>query len=170
MMNSKEIKIKYIRPGKGVTEFVEDLVAEGEQYLKTFKVFSNEIIESLTQSLRNHGLIAEHQITTSVTKIYFLDEYFDLLLFHDARGEILGYYSDIGTPVIRTPDGYQMTDWFLDIWLSPDGTLFELDLDEFEEALSNNLLNAREAEIARSTFARLIDEVKQGIYPHTYMR
>ena len=170
MMNSKEIKIKYIRPGKDVTEYIEDLVAESERYIKTFKVFPNDIIESLTQSLRNNGFIAKDQITTSVTKIYFFDEHFDLLLFQDEGGEILGYYSDIGTPLIKTPIGYQMTDWFLDIWLSPDGTLFELDLDEFEEALSKNLIDAAEAEIARSTFARLIDEVKQGIYPHAYMK
>jgi predicted RNA-binding protein associated with RNAse of E/G family len=63
-----------------------------------------------------------------------------------------------------------MTDWFLDIWLSPDGTLFELDLDEFEEALSKNLMSAAEAEIARRTFDRLIEEVKQGIYPHAYIK
>jgi predicted RNA-binding protein associated with RNAse of E/G family len=170
MRNTKEVKIKYIRPGKDVTEYIEDLVAENEQYIKTFKVFPNDIIESLTQSLRNNGFIAKDQITTSVTKIYFFDEHFDLLLFHEKGGEILGYYSDIGTPLIKTPNGYQMTDWILDIWLCPDGTFFELDLEEFEVALSNNLLNASEAEIARSTFSRLIEEVKQGIYPHAYMK
>lgn len=63
-----------------------------------------------------------------------------------------------------------MTDWFLDIWLRPDGTLFEMDMDDFEEAFSKNLLNATEAEIARNTFDRLINEVKQGIYPHAYIK
>ena len=62
-----------------------------------------------------------------------------------------------------------MIDWFLDIWLSPDGTLFELDEDEFEEALSRKLLTESEARIARETFNRLIQEVKDGIYPGTYL-
>ena len=169
-MTNQEIRIQYIRPGKDVTEFVEDLITENEHFIKTFKTLPDEIIESLTQALRKNGFIAQDQITTSITKIYFFDEHFDLLLFHGEQGEILGYYSDIGTPLTKTADGYQMTDWFLDIWLSPDGTLFELDLDEFEEALSKNLINPSEAEIARSTFARLIEEVKQGIYPHAYLK
>ena len=169
-MINQEVRIRYIRPGKDVTDFVEDLIAENEHFIKTFKTFPDEIVESLTQGLRKNGFIAQDQVTTSITKIYFFDEHFDVLLFHDERGEILGYYSDIGTPLIKTADGYQMTDWFLDIWLSPDGTLFELDLDEFEEALSKNLISAIEAEIARSTFARLIEEVKQGIYPHAYLK
>ena len=170
MTNPSEVRIEYIRPGKDVTEYVEDLVLENEEYIKTFKVFSDEITESLTQGLRKNGFISNGQITTSVTKIYFFHEHFDLLLFQDEQGKTLGYYSDIGTPLIKTANGYQMTDWFLDIWLSPDGKLFELDMDEFEEALSKDLMNTSEAEIARSTFARLIDEVKKGIYPHTYIK
>ena len=170
MMDRKEVRIQYIRPGKDVTEYIEYLVEENEQYIKTYKYFPSEIVESLTQSLRKNGFISNDRITTSLTKIYFFDEHFDLLLFRDEQGEILGYYSDIGTPLIITANGYEMTDLFLDIWLSPDGTLFELDIDEFEEALSKNLIDASQAEIVRSTFARLIEEVKQGIYPHTYIK
>ena len=169
-MTNKEVRIHYIRPGKEVTDYVENLVSVNEHYIKTFNPFPNAVVESLTNALRKNGFISQNQIATSITKIYFFDQHFDLLLFQDEQGEILGYYSDIGTPLIKTADGYQMTDWFLDIWLSPDGTLFELDLDEFEEALSKNLISAAEAEIARRTFARLIEEVKQGIYPHAYIK
>jgi predicted RNA-binding protein associated with RNAse of E/G family len=170
MTDQPEVTIEYIRPGKDVTEYREDLLAENEQYIRTFKVFPEAIITSLTASLRKNGFISNDQTTTSITKIYFFHEHFDLLLFHDEQGEILGYYSDIGTPLIKTANGYQMTDWFLDIWLSPDGTLFELDIDEFEEALSKNLLSTTEAEIARNTFARLIHDARQGIYPQAYMK
>ena len=166
----KEVRIEYIRPGKDVTNYVEGLVEANEEYIKTFKLFPEEIAESLTQSLRKNGFISAEQRTTCITKIYFFHEHFDLLLFQDEDRQPLGYYSDIGTPLVNAENGYQMTDWFLDIWLSPDGTLFELDLDEFEEALAQNLLNAGEAELARKTFARLIDEVRQGIYPNAYLR
>ena len=165
-----EVRIEYFRPGKETTEYIEDLVLETDQYLRTFKVFPPEIVASLSESLQNNGFLPGHVQTASVSKIYFYHEYFDLLLFHDEHGETLGYYSDVGTPLRKTAHGYQMTDWFLDIWLSPDGTLFELDLDEFEEALAKNLLTGTEAEIARNTFARLIAEVKEGIYPHAYLK
>lgn len=168
MMQS--ITVQYIRPGKETSFYNEDLLAENDEYLKTFKRLPDEIAKMLTQSLRDNGFIAQEQYCACVTKIYFFHEYFNLLQFQNEREEILGYYSDIGTPLSRTEHGFQMTDWFLDIWLSPEGTLFELDLDEFEEALTKNLMSTTEAEIARSTFRRLIDEVKQGIYPNAYLK
>jgi len=170
IMSSNEVTIVYIRPGKDMTHYVEDLVFENEEFIKTFKQFPSHISENLTQSLRKNGFISSNQIATAITKTYFFHEHFDLLQFQNEQGEILGYYSDIGTPLIKTTNGYQMTDWFLDIWLSPDGALFELDMDEFEEALSKDLLNAIDAKIARNTFARLIHEVKQGIYPGAYLK
>ena len=112
-MTNQEVRIQYIRPGKGVTDFVEDLITENEHSIKTFKTFPDDIVESLTQALRKNGFIAQDQITTCITKIYFFDEYFDLLLFQDEQGEILGYYSDIGTPLIEIEHGYQMTDAYL---------------------------------------------------------
>jgi predicted RNA-binding protein associated with RNAse of E/G family len=63
-----------------------------------------------------------------------------------------------------------MTDWFLDIWLPRDGSLVELDVDEFEQAVSAGLLADSEIETARRTFARLVAEVQEGIYPHAYLR
>lgn len=169
-MTSREIKIEYIRPGKGVQEYIENLVIENEQVLKTFKTFPEDIAESLTQSLRGNGFITEDQRTTAISKTYFFHEHFNLLQFLDEDHQILGYYSDIGTPLIRTSDSYQMTDWFLDIWLSPDGNLFELDMDEFEVARASNLLSPADAEVALATFSRLIDEVKRGIYPDAYLK
>lgn len=170
MTSPQEVKVEYIRPGKETNYYLEDLVFQNDEYIKTFKELPDEIADLLTESLRKNGFIGSDQRCTHVTKFYFFGEYFDLLLFQNQRLEILGYYSDIGTPLIQTENGFQMIDWFLDIWLSPDGTLFELDMDEFEEALSKNLLNETEAEIARRTFARLIDEVKQGIYPDAYLK
>jgi predicted RNA-binding protein associated with RNAse of E/G family len=170
MTKPSEVTIEYIRPGKDVQQFVEDLFFEDEQRLKTFKVFPDTIAERLTQSLRDNGFITESQRTTSITKIYFFHEHFNVLQFHDENRQTLGYYSDIGTPLAKLATSYQMTDWFLDIWLSPDGKLFELDVDEFEVALANHLLSEADALIARNTFTRLIDEVKLGIYPYAYIK
>jgi predicted RNA-binding protein associated with RNAse of E/G family len=164
------ITVEYIRPGKETSFYDEDVLAEGDDYLKTFKRLPVETADKLTENLRDNGFIAHDQYCACVTKIYFFHEYFNVLQFQNEREETLGYYSDIGTHLSKTGHGFQMTDWFLDIWLSPDGTLFELDIDEFEEALSKNLMSPSEAEIARKIFRRLIDEVKQGIYPYAYLK
>lgn len=163
-----EIRIKYIRPGKDTTIFVEQLISLDCVRLKTFKTLPPETIVSLSQTLVAEGMIASHQKAVSIAKTYFFNEYFDLLEFFDQDGDLLGYYSDIGTPLTMAEDGYTMTDWFLDLWLDPQGRLLELDMDEFEEAVAQKLLSRLEGDQARRTFDRLIEEVKHGIYPHAY--
>lgn len=167
---TRTITVEYIRPGKETSYHEEDVLIETDEYLKTFKRLPDEIAQRLTRGLHENRLIAPDKYCACITKVYFFDQYFNLLLFQDEHEGLLGYYSDIGTPLTRTTDGYQMTDWFLDVWLAPDGTLVELDEDEFEDALAKNLLNSSEAQIARGTFKRLIDEVRAGIYPKAYLR
>jgi predicted RNA-binding protein associated with RNAse of E/G family len=167
---TRTITVEDIRPGKDTSYYEEDVVAETDDYLKTFKRLPGDTADRLTKSLRDNGFIKPDVYCGCVTKIYFFREYFNLLLFQDQQEGLLGYYSDIGTPLSKTPKGYRMIDWFLDIWLSPDGTLYELDLDEFEEALARDLLNASEAALARNTFERLIDEAKAGSYPGVYLK
>ena len=164
-----EIQIEYVRPGKGTTFYFEDLVFMDAVCLKTFKILPPEIVSALAQGMVAEGMIAPHQKAVMVAKTYFFKEHFNLLEFRDENRNLLGYYSDIGTPLAKTEAGYSMTDWFLDIWLKPDGSLMELDIDEFEEAISRNLMSSPEVDRARSTFARLIAEAKTGIYPSTYL-
>ena len=164
-----EIRIEYIRPGKGTTFYIEDLLFADSLCLKTFKTLPPEIISALAQGMVAAGMIAPYEKTVMVAKTYFFKEHFNVLEFLDEDRNVLGYYSDIGTPLTQTEEGYRMTDWFLDIWLKPDGSLMELDIDEFEEAISMNLLSSPEVVQARSTFARLIAEAKTGIYPHAYL-
>ena len=167
--NRRQVTIEYIRPSKDVTEYVEDLLFKDEHCLKTFNEFPGDVAKRLTLSLQANGFISKRQRTACITKVYFFHEHFNVLQFQDANRRTIGYYSDIGTPLIKTENGYSMTDWFLDIWLTPKGKLFELDVDEFEEALSRNLLTDADTHIARNTFARLIDEAKHGIYPKAYL-
>jgi predicted RNA-binding protein associated with RNAse of E/G family len=165
-----EIQIEYIRPGKGTSLFIESLVSVDALCLKTFKVLPTDVVTSLARSLVADGLLAPHQKACAIAKTYFFEEHFNLLEFYGEDGELLGYYSDIGTPLRKTETGYAMTDWFLDIWLSPGGRLVELDVDEFEQAVSAGLLTSPEVETAQMTFARLIAEVQEGIYPNAYFQ
>jgi predicted RNA-binding protein associated with RNAse of E/G family len=163
-----KIRIEYIRPGKETHYYLDDLVSIDSDRLKTFVKLPAERAVTLTKNLVAARLIAPDRYATAIAKTFFFDEYFDLLEFYDEKGDLLGYYSDIASPLVKTDEGYIMTDWFLDIWLGTDGRLIELDLDEFEEAVAQNLLSNLEIEQARATFARLIEEARTGVYPHRY--
>ena len=169
-MTPPSVTVEYIRPGKETNYYTGDLIAENEAGIKTAKHLPDEVAKRITRGLHEGGFITRAQRCEYISKVYFFNEHFNLIQFQDEEQRTLGYYSDIGTPLTRTEHGFRMTDWFLDIWLSPDGTLVELDLDEFEEALHKGLLTPAEAEIARGTFARLIEEAKQGKYPREYLR
>ncbi len=119
-----QVTIEYIRPGKDISEYVEDLLFEDEHCIKTFKEFPGDVAKRLTLSLQGNGFISRGQQTTCITKVYFFHEHFNVLQFQDKNRQTLGYYSDIGTPLVRTENGYSMTDWFLDIVLTPKGKLF----------------------------------------------
>ena len=81
---------------------------------------------------------------------------------------MLGYYSDIAMPIRKNENEYEVLDLFLDIWLKPNGTLLELDLDEFQVAISKGIIAEEQQKMAITAFERLKEEAKQGIYPQRY--
>jgi predicted RNA-binding protein associated with RNAse of E/G family len=164
------VHIEYIRPGKEITYYDEDFVAQDESCLRTFKQLPPEIVARLTRALQRDNLIGPEAEVHSIRKVYFFDQAFNLLEFRDQNNALLGHYSDIGEPVIKLGENkFQMTDLYLDHWLYPEGRLLELDWDEFEEAIKLQIITPAQAELARATLARLVSEVKQGIYPAKYL-
>ncbi len=161
--------IHYHRPGKAPTVYHEDFVSDDGNCLRTFKNLPPEIGEKLSRSMQKDGLIEPDKRVLTIAKTYFYQENFNLLEFRDTNGKLLGHYSDIGAPLTKADEGYAMTDWFLDLWLYPDGTLLELDWDEFHQALAAGLLTETEAAAARATLERLIREIGAGIYPYKYI-
>ncbi len=163
------IRVEYIRPGKEVTYYEEDLVALDDTCLRTHKILPPDIIAHLSRALQTQGLIAPHQQAGVITKAYFFHEPFNLLEFREPNGTLLGYYSDIGEPARQlSHDTFQMTDLYLDLWLFPDGRLLELDWDEFEDAINKKVITPLQADLARAALQRLVREAKAGLYPKKY--
>ena len=164
------VRIEYIRPSKEITYYEEGFISHDETCLRTFKTLPSDIAERLSLSLQKQDLISPGKQVLTIGKTYFFTEPFNLLEFRDTNGELLGHYSDIGEPTIQLDSGtFQMTDLFLDIWLYPDGRLLELDWDEFEEAIENQVITSAQADIARKAMKRLVAEVKEDIYPSSYL-
>ena len=164
------VRMKYIRPGKETTYYEEDFVAQDKICLRTYTTLPENIVEYISRALQSQNLIKSHQRAAAISKTYFFTEPFNLLEFRDRDGTLLGHYSDIGEPVLQlSPNIYQMTDLYLDVWLQPDGRLRELDWDEFEVALQEQILTPTQAELARATMQRLVREADEGIYPAKYL-
>lgn len=163
-------RVEYIRPGKEVTYYEEDFLAQDDICVRTFKTLPDDISARLSAALIQQQLIQPHQRVGMISKTYFFVEPFNLLEFRKTDGSLLGFYSDIGEPAIRvSKNEIRMTDLFLDIWLYPDGKLLELDWDEFEEAIENKVISSAQAELARNAMQRLVTENNQGIYPARYV-
>jgi hypothetical protein len=170
MKPGERVQIEYIRPGEDVTYYEEEFFAQDESCLRTFKTLPEDISINLSNALLTQNLIGPGKRVGTISKLYFFNEPFNLLEFCTADGELLGHYSDIGEPVIQlSPNEFQMTDLFLDVWLFPDGRLLELDWDEFEEAIHQKLITPTQAELAQKAMQRLVEEIAGGIYPSRYI-
>lgn len=163
------VRIEYIRPGKEVTYYEEGFYAQDETCIRTSKILPEDISIRLSKALVEQNLILPAQKVGTIEKLYFFNEPFNLLIFREMDGTLLGHYSDIGEPAKQlSQTEIQMTDLFLDIWLFPDGRLLELDWDEFEAALQKLLITPEQAHLARNAMHRLVDETAKGIYPFKY--
>jgi predicted RNA-binding protein associated with RNAse of E/G family len=163
------VAIHHVRPGKETQIFREGFVSDDQRGLATFSLFSEEDTQWMAGRLRSQGFIEAHQVAQSVSKFYPRGESFNLLVFRDQNGDTLGYYSDMAMPLRKVDDEYEIVDLFLDIWLKPDGTLLELDWDEFETATSKGLVTEEQQTLAVTAMERLKQEAKQGLYPQHYI-
>lgn len=170
MKRGETVRIEYIRPGKYTHVYEEDFLSLDNSCLRTHKVLPEDIGIALSEALQSQGLVAAGERVGIIDKTYLFEAPFNLLEFRRADGSLLGYYSDIGEPVIqRSEADFQMTDLFLDVWLSPDGRLLELDWEEFEEAVQGRVISPAQADLARKAMRRIVDETAKGIYPFRYV-
>ena len=164
------VTIHYTRPSKGLTIYTEGLVSDDGDCLHTYTILPDDIRQNLSRVLQRDQMIPPGQTIGSIRKRYFYHEPFNVLEFLDTNDQLAGYYSDLTTLLVKREDVYHLTDLFLDIWLSPDGTLQELDWDEFEEAVTQGVLTPEQQTLARETMARLVAEAASGQYPTRYLK
>ncbi len=84
------------------------------------------------------------------------EESHSLELFWDEAWSFLGWYVNLQSPLPRSPLGFDMTDWALDIWVEPDGRWQWKDEADFAEAQSLGVLDARTAAAVRAEGERVI--------------
>jgi len=101
----------------------------------------------------------------SITYFQFLDKWFTIVKIRNLQGEHTGYYCDIVLPPRLLGEWVEITDLFLDLWVSPDLKYRILDEDEFEEALQKKWIDKEIYEKARMELQRLISKVENKRFP-----
>jgi predicted RNA-binding protein associated with RNAse of E/G family len=66
----------------------------------------------------------------------FPGSWFDVGRFHRADGTLIGWYTNLCTPVVKRATTWSSTDLFLDLWQPREGAARWLDEDEFAEAVA----------------------------------
>jgi len=100
--------------------------------------------------------------------VYFelMGKWFTVGKIRDLQGTHTGYYCDIVTPPKLLEDsGVEMTDLFLDLWVSPDLRYKVLDKEELENAFCKGWVTKQLYDKAKEELNKLINIVKQGKFP-----
>jgi len=101
----------------------------------------------------------------------FRDAWHDIGLFHLPDGTFTGTYANAITPVRSLDsDSWETTDLFLDYWLGADGASALLDEDEFDDALTRNLLDPRTAARAAAEMTSIARAAAAGEWPPAIVR
>ncbi len=165
-----QIAVHYTRIIGPSAIYQDIVVEENSQHIKLRGLVNLAICAALTRNLQRAGLIHANQQVGGVDKFYSFQRAFNILTFRDPEGGLLGYYSDICTPLRKIGEGkYATTDLMLDLWTFPNGSALELDWDEFDHAIQNELISPELQSLARNTLAELRAEQAQGIYPQAYL-
>ena len=149
--------------------FREALVADNGQRLTTYVVLTEAERQQMSQACWKSNMLPQGYLLASLRKHYYYREYFTVLECFNLEGDLAGYYTDIATPLRKVGEDYYLTDLFLDYWVVPGQPHLALDENEFDEAVEAGVMTAEQITHARSTFARLRDEIAAGIFPDRYI-
>ena len=92
-------------------------------------------------------------------------EWFDIGAIYDTDMNFKGYYCDICTPMKRVSNGFEITDFVLDVWVFPNGQYQILDQDEYHNAVMKKWLTQDQQIIVETELHRLIEQIEASTFP-----
>ncbi len=154
----KTIELIYKRLPDRVSHFQQNLLYEDSEVIVT----SQQVKPSNPIVIDNGTVLGD-----DFTAIWFVfaNRWYDIGKIYNLNNQFTGYYCDIIMPMKRTETSFEITDLFLDLWVSPDGSYQLHDEDEFEAAIQRNWIQSDLAEKARNMLQNLISEIESSIFP-----
>jgi GrpB-like predicted nucleotidyltransferase (UPF0157 family)/predicted RNA-binding protein associated with RNAse of E/G family len=154
-----KLHLRYIRLPARIQEMYDDLIYR-----------SKRIIVGKSRITSPHSVMFDGRLAMSVgfSMVYFelMGKWFNVIKIRDLKGKHTGYYCDVSTPPTILEDGsIEITDLFLDLWVSPDLRHRVLDQAELEEALKKGWISKLMYKKAEKELKKLIAVVKRGEFP-----
>ena len=131
---------------------------------------SKRVIVGKSQITSAHSVVFDDKLVLSagfpITYFELMGKWFNVVKIRNLKGKHTGYYCDISTPPKLSADGsVEITDLFLDLWVSPDLRYKVLDQDELEKALKKSWISKQLYERAKKELNKLVALVEQGKFP-----
>ncbi len=152
------VELIYKRPPARVNYFQQNLLYEDDDIIVTtqrIKPSNPIVIDGVTVLGDNYRAVW----------FVFANRWYDIGKIYNLEDDFTGYYCDIILPMKRTDTHFEITDLFLDLWVSPDGSYQVEDADEFESAIAQNWIQTDLADQARKALQDLIAQIEAGAFP-----
>lgn len=153
------VEIHYRRPPGRLQVFRQHLVWDAEDVKVTLARGL-----AFQQTMRIDGEVVLED-GSDVVWFTFPGVWHDIGRFHRADGTFTGLYANVITPPQMGGTVWHTTDLYLDVWLSPGGSLLLLDEDEFDEAVGRELIDSATASRARREANSILEAAAQGSWP-----
>jgi predicted RNA-binding protein associated with RNAse of E/G family len=130
---------------------------------------SESVIVGRGRTTSAHSIVFNDEVVlaTGFQIVYFelTGKWFSVGKIRNLQGKHTGYYCDIVTPPRLSPDGVEVTDLFLDLWVAPNLTYKVLDKEELEDAFQEGWITKQLYDKAKKELKKLISNVKEGKFP-----
>lgn len=161
---SPKLHLRYIRLPAQILEMYDDLACQSS------KVIVGRSQITSTHSIEFDGKVVLHQ-GFPITYFELVGKWFNVVKVRNLSGEHTGYYCDIATPPKLLEDGsVEITDLFLDLWVSPDLRYRVLDQDELEEAMKKTWISRQLYARAKKELKNLVALVEMKDFPPLAVR
>jgi predicted RNA-binding protein associated with RNAse of E/G family len=160
----QKLHLRYVRlPDKVLDEYDEPVYR------------SELVIVGKSQIVSEHSVTFNHEVVLAkgFQIIYFelMRKWFSVGKIVDPLGRHTGYYCDIVKPPRLLEDGgVEVTDLFLDLWVSPDLKYKVLDEEELENAFDRGWITKQLYGKAKDELKRLINTVERKRFPPLLVR
>jgi len=162
--SSPKLHLRYIRLPNQVLDIYDDLIYKSEG-----------VIVGKSRITSEHLVIFDGEVVLAAgfEIVYFelLGKWFTVGKIRNLQGRHTGYYCDIVTPPRLLADAeVEITDLFLDLWVSPDLRFKVLDEEELENAFHKGWITKQLYEKAKRELKALINVVEKGKFPPYHVR
>lgn len=157
--STQKLHLRYIRLPNQIMNIHDDLIYK-----------SKRIIVGKSEITSEHSVMFDGKVVLArgFQIVYFdlMGKWFSVGKIRNMQGRHTGYYCDIVTPPRLLEDGgVELTDLFLDLWVSPDFRFKVLDEEELENAFHKGWITKQLYDKAEKELKKLINVVKQGKFP-----